>query len=238
MPDESCRLAVIPARGGSKRVPGKNIRCLVGKPLLAYTIESALRSGVFSRVVVSTESEKIARIALEYGAEVPFLRPAELADDYTHAPVVTADVLSRLDPGGSAFESVAQLLPNCPLRTALDIRESCEHFVRCGAETQVTVTRYGWFNPWWAMTLDKDSAIKPLFEQSLKVRSQDLPDLFCPTGVISWSSCRSLRERKTFYTDSTVGWEIPWQRAVDIDTEEDWLYAELLLGLEASGRKR
>ena len=228
--DARC-LAVIPARGGSKRVPGKNIRPLLGEPAIAYTIRAAVDSGVFERVVVSTDSEAIAAAALEYGAEVPFVRPAALADDHTPVSDVTLDALQRLDPRGVVFHHVAQLMPNCPLRTAADVRDSYAQFERTGAPSQLSVTRFGWQNPWWAMRRTPSMALDPLFAQEVTRRSQDLPELFCPTGVIWWAPAETLRSALTFHVAGRTGWEIPWQRAVDIDTEDDWAMAEALLRL-------
>ncbi len=228
---ESRNLAVIPARGGSKRVPSKNIRELAGRPILAYTIDAALESGLFARVVVSTDSPQIAAAAEQLGAEVPFIRSASLADDYTPVSLVTLDALERLDPDSSLFDRVAQLMANCPLRTAADIRASYQQFLETGAEAQLSVTRYGWFNPWWAMTRDAQMSLNPIFEHTL-VRSQDLPELFCPTGAIWWATSQALRREKTFHLPQRTGWEMDWQRAVDIDTEDDWKMAELLLQLQ------
>ena len=193
------RLAVIPARGGSKRLPGKNIRCLLGRPALAYTVEAALASGLFARVVVSTDDETIARVAREAGAEVPFLRDAALADDHTPVSRVTLDALLRLDGDSSRFSQVAQLMPNCPLRTAADVCSSYERFVRTSAESQLSVTRYGWQNPWWAMRRVEGARLEPLFEQAVTTRSQDLPELFCPTGAIWWVRADVLRREGTFH---------------------------------------
>jgi len=226
----SKHLAVIPARGGSKRVPGKNIRGLCGKPVIAYTIEAALESGVFSRVIVSTDSDEIATIARRFGAEVPFLRDSGLADDYTPVSLVTLDALERLDLDGTVFRNVAQLMANCPLRTADDIRDSYRQFVEAGADAQISVTRYGWLNPWWAMTRDGKFRLAFIFdEQRVNKRSQDLPEVFCPTGAIWWAKAGVLRREKTFHIAGRMGWEIPWQRAVDIDTEDDWQMAKLLM---------
>jgi len=225
----AARLAVIPARGGSKRIPGKNVRSLLGRPTIAYTIEAALQSCLFTRVVVSTDSQDIATIALQCGAEVPFLRDSSLADDSTPVSLVTADTLKRLDPGGDTFCYVAQLMANCPLRTAQDIRDSYEQFIYTRAESQISVTRYGWQNPWWAMQRTAIYELKPIFERHVTQRSQDLPDLFCPTGAIWWGQAHVLRCEKTYHIAKRTGWEIPWQRAVDIDTEDDWEMAELLM---------
>ena len=121
-------LAIIPARGGSKRIPGKNVRPFAGTPLIAYTIAAALDSGLFEQVIVSTDSPEIAEIAIHYGAQVPFLRDEQLSDDFTPVSEATADALFRVDPAGGRFESVAQLMANCPLRTARDVRASYEQF--------------------------------------------------------------------------------------------------------------
>ena len=224
-------LAVIPARGGSKRVPGKNIRELLGKPLIAYTIEAALRSGLFDRVVVSTDSEQIAAIAVQRGAEVPFLRDAKLSDDYSPVSLVTVDALNRLDPQGGRYRHVAQLMANCPLRTSADVRDSFKQFVDSGANSQISITRFGWQNPWWAMQRTESLQLTPLFGERVTRRSQDLPALFCPTGAIWWATAETLRKERTFHVPNRTGWEIPWRRAVDIDTEDDWAMADLLIRL-------
>lgn len=227
---EGC-LAVIPARGGSKRVPGKNVRPLLGEPAIAYTIRAAVDSGLFARVVVSTDSAAIAAIALEHGADVPFVRQASLSDDHTPVSDVTVDALERVDPTRTEYRHVAQLMPNCPLRTAADVRDSYAQFEQTAAPSQLSVTRFGWQNPWWAMRRSATMALEPLFAQEVTRRSQDLPDLFCPTGVIWWAAADTLRSARTFHVAGRTGWEIPWQRAVDIDTEDDWAMAEALLRL-------
>jgi pseudaminic acid cytidylyltransferase len=227
-------LALIPARGGSKRIPGKNVRRLADRPILAYTIAAALESELFEQVVVSTDSEEIAEVARACGAEVPYLRDENLADDMTPVSSVTVDALSRLDPNGKKFEAVAQLMPNCPLRTANDVRDSYRQFYGTGAESQISVVRYGWQNPWWAMRCNDRHQLAPLFNDQLSARSQDLPELFCPTGAIWWARTASLRLTKTFHSEGRTGWEIPWQHGIDIDTFEDWSMAEALLALRTS----
>ena len=224
-------IAIIPARAGSKRIPGKNIRPLVGKPIIAYTITAARESGLFERIVVSTDSEEIAEIAHQYNAEVPFLRDENLADDFTPVSSVTADALVRLDPHGDKFDIVAQLMPCCPLRTAGDVNDSYRQFEKTGAESQISMARYGWQNPWWAMRHDEGRELKPVFAEQMTARSQDLPDLFCPTGAIWWARSEALRRTKTFHLENRTWWEIPWQRGIDIDTFEDWAMAEVLFRL-------
>ena len=220
-------LAVIPARGGSRRLPGKNIRDLLGRPAIAYTIDAALECNLFERIIVSTDSAAIAEVARSCGAEVPFLRDAALADDETPVSAVTVDALERL--GAGAFAHVAQLMPNCPVRTADDIRASHEQFVESGAPAQLSVARFGFQNPWWAMRRDPQQRLAPLFPDRITARSQDLPELFCPTGAVWWARAPVLIRERTFHVPGRTGWEMPWQRAVDIDTDDDWQLAELML---------
>jgi N-acylneuraminate cytidylyltransferase len=229
-------LAVMPARGGSTRIPRKNIRDLCGKPALAYTIEAAVQSGIFSRVIVSTDDEEIAAVAMRHGGEVPFIRPSALADDYTPVSLVTLDALERLDPDGTLFQSVAQMMPNCPLRTEVDMKNSYRQFVETDADSQISVTRYGWLNPWWAMMRDNRFRLAPVFEKQMDKRSQDLPELFCPTGTIWWAKAVTLRREKTYHIAGRTGWELPWYRAIDIDTEEDWKMAEFLIQAQKKGK--
>jgi pseudaminic acid cytidylyltransferase len=230
---ETC-IAVIPARGGSKRIPKKNVRQMGGKPLLAYTIEAARQSGIFERIVVSTDSPEIAEVARHCGAEIPFLRDQDLADDFVPVSAATADMLLRLDPAGDAFAHVCQLMPNCPLRGAADIIDSYGQFIKTGADSQVSVVRYGWQNPWWAMRRNDGFALDPVFKEYATQRSQDLPELFCPTGAIWWARAPVLRREGTYHIAGRTGWEIPWMRGLDIDTEDDWAMAELLMKIAGS----
>jgi N-acylneuraminate cytidylyltransferase len=147
----------------------------------------------------------------------------------TPVSAVTVDVLERLDGAGSRYHWVAQLMANCPLRTAEDIRSSYRQFSETGAASQISVTRFGWQNPWWAMRRSPSHHLQPLFADQVTQRSQDLPELFCPTGAVWWAQTEVLRAAKTYHIEGRTGWEIAWQRGVDIDTEEDWAMAETLL---------
>jgi CMP-N-acetylneuraminic acid synthetase len=229
-------IAIIPARGGSKRVPGKNTRMLSGRPAIAYTIDAAVMSGVFERVIVSTDSSDIADIAVACGAEVPFTRSASISDDYTPVSVVTIDAIQRADPA-SHFGIVAQLMANCPLRTAEDVADGFAHFTSGKSESQLSVSRYGWLNPWWAMTLDEDRRLELVHGDRVIQRSQDLPEVFCPTGAVWFGKTEAVVRSGTFHLDGRTGCEIPWDHAVDIDTEDDWRMAELLLDARARNQQ-
>jgi N-acylneuraminate cytidylyltransferase len=225
-------IAIIPCRGGSKRVPGKNIKPLAGKPLIVYAIEAALKSAIFDAVVVSTDSAEIAEIAQAHGADVPFIRGQDLADDFSPVSAATIDALRRTDPTATRYQHVAQLMANCPLRSVEDILASYRQFTAGNADSQISVTEYGWLNPWWAMTSNDQNVLSPIFRERMGVRSQDLPRLMCPTGAIWWAKASALLAHGTFYAPNYTGWSMPWERAVDIDTEEDWKMAEVLLKLD------
>jgi N-acylneuraminate cytidylyltransferase len=119
-------------------------------------------------------------------------------------------------------------MPNCPLRTALDVRDSYQQFEETGADSQISVVRYGWQNPWWAMRRSKEHRLESIFPEAIASRSQDLPELFCPTGAIWWARAEVLSRARTFYIENATGWAIPWQRGIDIDTPDDWAMAEVL----------
>ncbi len=231
-------LAVIPARGGSKRIPRKNIKMLQGKPMIAYTIEAALQSGVFEKVIVSTDDAEIAEISRAFGAEVPFVREASLADDHTPASLVTLNALEKLDPDSTKYKYISQLMPNCPLRDAADIQKSFEQFRNNDADTQLSINRFGWLNPWWAFKMaenndsTRQNALDPLFPEAFKTRSQDLDTLYALTGALWWAKTDVLRREKTFHTSSRTGFELSWQHALDIDDEDDWKMAEVLMAMQ------
>jgi N-acylneuraminate cytidylyltransferase len=236
MSDSGLNLAVIPARGGSKRVPRKNVRDLCGKPALAWTVEAALESQLFAAVIVSTDSQEIADAALASGAEVPFLREAALADDVTPSSLVTLDALEKMDQAGRSFARVCQLMPNCPLRTAEDIRAAHALLVESGADAVLSVSGFGWLNPWWAMSSAPDGHLQPVHPEALAKRSQDLPDLLAPTGAVWWATAEALRKHRTFYAPHRRGCRIPFANGLDIDTWDDWHLAEALLSARRDRR--
>lgn len=224
-------VAVVPARGGSKRLPRKNLLPLGGRPMIAHTLEAALGCDLFDTVVVSTDNDEIADVARSCGAEVPFIRDASLADDQTHVSAVILDALARLDEQGRAYRSVAQLMPNCPLRSAVDIADSHRNFVEGGGGLQISVTRYGWLNPWWALELADDGTVREHTPEAWTARSQDLPQLYCSTGAVWWADVERLREAGSFQAPGRRGFELPWQRAIDIDDEDDLRLAHVLFAM-------
>lgn len=222
------RIAIIPARGGSKRIPRKNIIDFQGKPMIAWTIEAALKSGSFDRVLVSTDSEEIAEVAVAAGASAPFLRQ-ENADDAAPSSLASISALKQAEAHWQTrFEQVAQLMPNCPLRNADHIRQAVDNFVQQNIEYQISCFRFGWMNPWWAVTLDENQVPTKLFPEAMNKRSQDLEHLYCPTGAIWIAKRDSLLGASTFYGPDHRFFPMDWVGAVDIDDMDDYRMASAL----------
>jgi len=221
-------IAIIPARGGSKRIEKKNILDFSGKPMIAWTIEAALESKLFSKVIVSTDDEEIANISRQYGASIPFMRN-QYADDHSPISVVTIDSLKRLkEELNEEYDTVVQLMANCPLRKAYHIIDAVKNFSDKNALAQISCFKYGWMNPWWAVQLTEETKPIKLFPDALTSRSQDLDELYCPTGAIWIASTKHLEIEGSFYSDETIFYDMPWQAAIDIDDHEDLKMASLL----------
>ena len=226
-------VAVIPARGGSKRIPNKNIVDFLGKPIIAWTIDAAKNSNLFDRIIVSTDDKKIAAVAESYGVEVPFLR-TECADDFSTASEATIFALKQArEYFAEEYEYVVQLMANCPLRTGNDIVNAFDNFRTKNFNFQISCFKFGWMNPWWAVELSNDFVPKLLFPESANKRSQDLPNLYCPTGAIWIARYNKLIEAKTFYGEGYRMFPIDWKAAVDIDNYDDLEMAKLLQNMRS-----
>ncbi len=226
------KIAIIPARGGSKRVPHKNIIDFLGKPIIAYTIDAAVKSEIFDRIIVSTDSEEIADISIKYGAEVPFLRKSN-SDDFTPVSEATLGALLQAEEYYQCkFENVVQLMANCPNRNSVNIIDAYNYFSEHNIDFLISCFKYGWMNPWWAATLDDQNRPSNLFDKN-NMRSQDLPDLYCPTGAIWIAKSAKLKEERTFYGADFRFYEINWENAVDIDNMEDLKFAKCVYNLNS-----
>lgn len=229
-------IAIIPARGGSKRIPKKNIMDFYGKPIIAYTIEACVNSKKFDKVLVSTDSEEVAEISKKYGADVPFLR-TEKADDKTTVSEAVLFALNQAEEFyGEKYEYIAQLMANCPIRDEIDVRNTYDNFVKEGYDSQLTCFKFGFMNPWWAFKMNKDFSATRLIEQDINIRSQDLEELYCPTGAMWIAKVDKLREYKSFYTGNQRYFEIDWKSAVDIDNYEDVELAKAVYLLKKSAQ--
>lgn len=225
-------IAIIPARGGSKRIPSKNILDFMGKPMIVWTIEAALDSGKFDRVLVSTDSEEIAGVAKAHGASAPFLREAH-ADDLAPVSAATLAALGQVESQlGERYDCVTQLMANCPLRTADDIVDALNNFEQKRAPSQISCFKYGWMNPWWAVKLDGNGTPEKLFPEGYgTVRSQDLPELYCPTGAIWIAQADALKKHGSFYLPDHRYHPLSWQSALDIDDADDLQLAETVFSM-------
>jgi CMP-N,N'-diacetyllegionaminic acid synthase len=229
-------LGIITARGGSKGVPGKNLKLLAGKPLLAYTIDAARASRMLDRVILSTEDEAIAEAARALGCEVPFIRPAELSrDDTPHLPVIQHASAWMQNQGGYNPEAVMILQPTSPLRTADDITASIALLESSGADSVLSVSQVpAHSHPSRTLRLD-DEGFAELFATGAPVRTrinrrQDLPEAWVMNGAIY--ACRTAvlsGPNPSLYGDRVVAYRMPVERSISIDDMEDWAAAERVL---------
>lgn len=214
-------VAIIPARGGSKRIPKKNIIEFFDKPLIAYTIEAAIGANCFDKVMVSTDCEEIADISVSYGAEVPFLRE-DKTDDFSTVSEATIYTLNRLQKEkGENYDTVFQLMANCPIRDSNNILEFGEYFSKNDLNFLISSFAFGWMNPWWAFKITKNNTYIRLFEDEAAQRSQDLDKLYCPTGAIWVAKTEELIKQGSFYGDGHRFFPLDWKSAIDIDDYED-----------------
>lgn len=221
-------IALIPARGGSKGLPGKNIRLLVGKPLIAYTIEAAKNAKNISRVIVSTDSQEIADIAVEYGAECPFLRPAYLATDTSLAVetyLYTIRELERIENKG--IDEIIVLLPTAPLRKSEDIDSAIQLFREKNADSVISYCQE--FHPInWHKYVNNEGKLISIFDSNLKNRQEEKITYF-PNGSI-YIFKKTILENKIYYTENSYAYIMDRKSSVDIDNLDDFEYAEFLIG--------
>ncbi|SDB56074.1 N-acylneuraminate cytidylyltransferase [Pseudobutyrivibrio sp. YE44] len=225
-------LAIIPARGGSKGLPGKNIKPLLGKPLIAYAVEAALASKYIDRVIVTTDDEEIARVAREAGAEVPFMRPAELASDTATAVDVYIHATEfMMKETGEPIEKFMVLLPTAPLRTVAHIDGAVEAFKAQGSDTLISVTEAE-TPPSWYMNMDDRGCIANagFGMKGAIVNNRQVNDAYyIPNGAIYILDYKLLKEKRTYYSDNTYGYVMGRLESIDIDNIDDFEYAEFLM---------
>lgn len=210
-------LALIAARGGSKGLPGKNIRPVHGRPLIDFTIGAARAARCIDRLVLSTDDRAIASAGLAGGCEVPFMRPAALAGDEARSIDVVLDALDRLPP----YDVVVLLQPTSPARTAADIDEACAQLVRQDAPSCVSVTLVD-ESPYWMFRLDEAMRLAPLLPAPVASRRQDLPPVYVLNGAVYAARTEWLRRTGGFVGEGTVAHVMPRERSIDIDTLEDF----------------
>jgi CMP-N,N'-diacetyllegionaminic acid synthase len=224
-------LGLIPARGGSKGVPRKNIRSLCGKPLLLYTAEAALKASRLTQVVLSTEDEEIAALGREGGLEVPFLRPLELAEDQTPMLPVVQHAIAWLEKQGQQFDAVCLLQPTNPLRSAKLIDDCVELLCDSDADAVISVLPVpSEHNPHWVYFKSVDGSLHLSTGEAAPIsRRQDLPEAFHREGSIYVTRRNIVMQENSLYGKRVLGYPLNAEQSVNIDTLDDWKQAEILL---------
>ena len=222
-------IAIIPARGGSKRIPKKNIKLFNGRPMISYAIDSARKSELFDHIVVSTDDKDIKEISIKLGAEVPFDRPSQLADDYTPTVPVIRHAINQLERLHSNINNVCTIYPCVPLINTSDINNTYEIILKnpkyfCFPITEFTSAIQR------SLKIDIDKKMKPFYPQFQKTRTQDLEKAYYDTGLFYWGKKDLWLEKDEIHHNS-IGFEIPNWRVVDIDNQDDWQRAEFLYKL-------
>jgi len=229
------KLCVIPARGGSKRIPRKNIKDFNGKPMIAYSIEAALKSNCFDRVIVSTDDEEIADVAKGYGAEVPFMRPEELADDYAGTLPVIKQAIEWFDNNDQSPAEVCCLYATAPFVQVESLQKAYQQMHNTGAEYCFTATSFS-FPIQRAIKVTASNRVGMFQVDQFNQRSQDLEEAFHDAGQFYWGTAEAFRAMKPIFSRVASPYLLPRHLVQDIDTAEDWLRAELMFKvLEASG---
>jgi len=220
-------LAIIPARGGSKGVPRKNIRPLAGKPLIAWTIEAAQQSSYLDRCVLSSEDAEIMQVARDFGCDVPFPRPAELAQDDTPGIAPVMHVLDTLAAQGEVYDYVLLLQPTSPLRQSQHIDDIIKTCLDKNADSSVSVYTAE-PHPYWSFTRNDAGYMQPLFDE-IPVRRQDLPAVYALNGALYLSCWQQLKDQQNFISTHTLPYIMSARDAADIDTELDFNWCEFLI---------
>jgi N-acylneuraminate cytidylyltransferase len=221
------KIAIIPARGGSKRIPRKNIKEFNGVPLIAWSITAAKESQCFDQIIVSTDDEEIREIARAYGAAAPFTRPSNLSDDYTGTVPVIAHAVDWINRQGNFPEEVCCIYPTAPFIRSSDIIIGLRELKKSDADFAVSITSYC-FPIQRALRVVGDQKIEMTCAENFSVRSQDLEELWHDAGQFYWGKASSWLRDNGLFCGNTIGVQLPRFRVQDIDTEEDWLQAELM----------
>lgn len=218
-------IAIIPARSGSKRIPRKNIKNFLGKPIIAYSIEAAIKSGLFDEVMVSTDSEQIAAIARQYGAEVPFLRSDKNADDFAILADVVQEVITNYEEKlNRKFDNICCLLATAPFVKSGDLQAAYQ-MIKTGSNAVFPIVKYEY--PIQRALKISGNSVEMFWPENKNKRSQDLEPAYHDAGLFYWVTNKAFQEQQTLWPSHTTGIEVSQFKAQDIDTPEDWMLAEL-----------
>lgn len=221
------KLCVIPARGGSKRIPRKNIKEFCGQPMISYSIKAALASECFDQVIVSTDDGEIAKVAKSFGATVPFFRPEELSDDHTGTAVVIKHAIEWFEQNGHMPTEVCCLYATAPFVQASSIQQSYMQMQNEYAEFCFSVTSFA-FPIQRAIKINSHQRVEMFSPENFAKRSQDLDEVYHDAGQFYWGAANAWKQQKTIFSDITSPYILPRYLVQDIDTDEDWQRAELM----------
>lgn len=221
------RIAVIPARGGSKRIPRKNIKLFHDKPMIAYSIEAAKNSACFDKIIVSTDDQDIADIAIKYGAEVPFMRPAEIADDYATTMDVIQHAIQWCESQNMSIDLLCCIYATAPFISSTDLTNGLALIAADDIDYAFSATSFA-FPIQRAITLNENGTVQMFQPEHLNTRSQDLQEAFHDAGQFYWGKLAAFKTGKPFFSSSSKAILIPRKRVQDVDTLEDWEFAEAL----------
>ncbi|MDN3988247.1 pseudaminic acid cytidylyltransferase [Zwartia vadi] len=231
------KIAVIPARGGSKRIPRKNIKFFCNKPMIAWSIKAAHASGLFDHVVVSTDDAEIAEVAKLYGAEVPFMRPASLSDDHTGTSPTIAHAIQWYREQGYQPDPVCCIYATAPFVMASDLQTGLQRLTQTGSDFVFSATSYA-FPIQRAIRLNSKDRVEMFQPESFSTRSQDLPEALHDAGQFYWGRASAWLSGQVIFGPQSSVVRVPRHRVQDIDTFEDWTHAEYLFRIMTQERDR
>ena len=218
-------ICVIPARGGSKRIPRKNIKKFNGKPIIAYSIEAALKSNCFDQVIVSTDDDEIAEVAKKYGAQVPFLRPDELSNDYAGTIPVIKHAIEWMEDNKSSVENVCCLYATAPFIRPQIISQAYQQLNNSKADYCFSVTSFV-FPIQRAIKIVEKNKVSMFYPEHFNTRSQDLEEAYHDAGQFYWGKAQAFKDELPIFTEVATPYILPRYLVQDIDTPEDWIRAE------------
>ena len=220
-------VCVIPARGGSKRIPRKNIKEFNGKPIIAYSIEAALKSNCFNQVIVSTDDDEIAEVAKKYGAQVPFLRPDELSNDYAGTIPVIKHAIEWMEDNKSSVENVCCLYATAPFIQSQTISKAFQQLQESNSDYCFSVTSFV-FPIQRAIKIVKKNKVSMFYSDYFNTRSQDLEEAYHDAGQFYWGKAQAFKDELPIFSEAASPYILPRYLVQDIDTTEDWIRAEAM----------
>jgi len=229
------KIAIIPARGGSKRIPEKNIKLFHGKPIISYSLELAIESGLFDEIIVSTDDAKIADVAISYGAKVPFIRPQKIADDFTGTNAVVRHALQWFYERNITFQYACCIYATAPFLRVEFLEHGLELLVKSSSHYAFSVTTFP-YPIQRALSISKEEGrIKPYDQDNFHSRSQDLEEMYHDAAQFYWGTSKSFLEGVPMFGGLSAPVKIPRYLTQDIDTEEDWIKAEYMFKVLKEG---